>query len=72
MLSELEEILLYKGWQDNNQFDKMDSMKKTWMKRYRTFRAFAIATQHHSFLVFKDVNQKWKSGSGFFKSEPLS
>lgn len=33
MLSELEEILSYKGWQENNQYDKMETMKKTWMKR---------------------------------------
>ncbi|KAG8880408.1 phosphatidylinositol kinase- protein kinase tor1, partial [Tulasnella sp. 403] len=33
MLSELEEILAYKGWYDNNQTDKMEMMKKTWMKR---------------------------------------
>ncbi|KAG8995960.1 phosphatidylinositol kinase- protein kinase tor1 [Tulasnella sp. JGI-2019a] len=33
MLSELEEILDYKSYQDNDQFDKMDTMKKTWMKR---------------------------------------
>lgn len=68
MLSELEEILDYKSYQDNGQNDKMDTMKKTWMKRHVPAPSVIHTTQTNCFAGYKAVNQTLKCGNGSYKS----
>lgn len=68
MLSELEEILAYKGWQDSNQHDKMDTMKKTWMRRYVPVCRTAIDTE----LTERQVARLPAGGGGLATNSPSS
>ena len=64
MLSELEEIILYK--QNADQPDRQQSIRRTWMKRF-VIKCHFLALIHNVVQDYRDVSLMSKYGSACSK-----
>src|ERR1700722_17654714 len=65
MLSELEEIILYKQYAD--QPERQQTMRRTWMKRYVGREIIDFRIFIHTSSDYRDVSRTLKCGNAFYK-----